>query len=238
LRVGDEVFGVGHGTAAEFARASEELVVSKPSSLSFEEAAAIPTSALAALHGLRDAGRLQAGQKVLINGASGGVGTYAVQIAKALGAHVTGVCSGRNAELVRSLGADEVIDYTTTDFTKGDPRYDLILDNIENRSLSEVRRALGPSGTLVLNSGTGASGPGLLVRLIKPVLLSPFSRQNLRRFLSRPNHADLLVLRGLAEEGKLRPVIERTYRLGETSAALRHIESGHARGKVVVAVGG
>ena len=236
LRVGDDVFGVGNGTCAELASASEDGLVLKPAGLTFHEAAAIPTSALAALHGLRDAGRLQPGQKVLINGASGGVGTYAVQIATALGAEATGVCSGRNAELVRSIGAVEVIDYTREDFTAGGPRFDLILDNIENRSVSEVRRALEPRGTLVLNSGTGASGLGLLVRLIRPLLASPFSRQKMRRYVSTPKAADLAFLAALVEQGKLRPVIDTTFPLGETVAALRHIESGHARGKVVVAV--
>jgi NADPH:quinone reductase-like Zn-dependent oxidoreductase len=211
--------------------------VLKPARLTFEEAAAIPTSALAALHGLRDAGKLHEGQRVLINGASGGVGTFAVQIAKALGAEVTGVCSTTNLNMVRSLGADRVIDYTKEDFTQGGPRYDLILDNVENRSLSEVRRALTPRGTLVLNSGVGASGIRMLVRLVRPLVISPFVRHSLRRFLSTPNRADLTVLKTLVEDGKLRPVIDCTYPLPETPAALRHIEAGHARGKVVIAMG-
>ena len=155
-------------------RAKAELIVAKPSTISFEHAAAIPTSALAALHGLRDAGRLQPGQRVLVNGASGGVGGFAVQIGKALGAHVTGVCSTANVEMVRSQGADEVIDYTRDDFTDGTRQYDLILDNIENRPLSAVRRALTPRGTLVLNSGTGATGLRMYGRLVWPLVLSPF----------------------------------------------------------------
>src|SRR5262249_59435896 len=156
----------------------------------FEQSAAVPVAALTALQGLRDKGRLQPGQRVLINGASGGVGTFAVQIAKAFGADVTGVCSTRNVDLVRSLGADHVIDYTRQDFTRGGTRYDLILDNVENRSLADCRRALMPTGTLVLNSGTGAQGIGLLVRLVKPLVLSPFVRQRLRRYLSVPKHDD------------------------------------------------
>lgn len=236
FRPGDEVFGVGHGTCAEYTRASEDNLEPKPANLTFEEAAAIPTSALAALHGLRDAGKLQAGQTVLINGASGGVGMFAVQIAKAMGAHVTGVCSTGNVELVRSLGADEVIDYTREDFTQLGPRYDLILDNVENRTLSAVRRALTPRGRLVLNSGTGATGFSMFVRLVAPLLLSPFTSQSLLRFVSMPNRADLDLLKQFVDAGKLRPVIDRTYALQETREALRHIEAGHARGKVVISL--
>lgn len=236
VRPGDEVFGCGAGTCAELVRSPEDQLVPKPASLSDAEAAAIPTSALAALHGLR-AGRLEPGQHVLVVGASGGVGTFAIQIAKALGAaSVTAVCSARNADLVRSLGADEVVDYATEDFTRSDRRYDLIFDNIENRALGEVRRALTPRGTLVLNSGTGATGIGLFVRLLRPIVLSPFVRHRLVRFLSTPNQDDLALLASLVEDGKLRPVIDRTVPLAETASALRHIESGHARGKVVVAI--
>ena len=172
-------------------RAKAEFVVARPASIGFEEAAAIPTSALAALHGLRDAGRLQPGQRLLVNGASGGVGSFAVQIGKILGAEVTGVCSTANVELVRSLGADRVVDYTREDFTAGADRYDLILDNIENRPLSAVRRALTPGGTLVLNSGTGATGLRMLARLVWPLVLSPFTSHRLRRFISNPKRADL-----------------------------------------------
>jgi NADPH:quinone reductase-like Zn-dependent oxidoreductase len=196
----------------------------------------VPTSALAALHALRDAAKVQPGQKVLINGASGGVGTFAVQIAKSFGAEVTGVCSTANVNMVRSIGADRVIDYTQEDFTLGGQRYDLIFDNVENRSLSDCRRALTPVGTLLLNSGTGAEGFELMVRLVKPLVLSPFVRQTLRRYLSKPNHRDLVVLKELVESGKLTPVIDKTYPLQETAAALRHIEHGHARGKVVITV--
>jgi NADPH:quinone reductase-like Zn-dependent oxidoreductase len=236
FKPGDEVFGIGHGTCAEYTRAAEDHLQPKPATLTFEQGAAIPTSALAALHGLRDAGKLQAGQTVLINGASGGVGMFAVQIAKAMGAHVTGVCSTANVELVRSLGADEVIDYTRQDFTQRGPRYELILDNVENRSFSAVRRALTSRGTLVLNSGTGAAGLPMLVRLVSPLLVSLFVRQSLRRFMSMPNRADLDLLKQFVEEGKLRPVIDRTYPLQETREALGHIEAGHARGKVVISM--
>jgi NADPH:quinone reductase-like Zn-dependent oxidoreductase len=237
FRPGDEVFGASAGTCAEYARAAAGRLALKPAPLTFEEAAALPTSALAALHGLRDAGKVGPGQKVLINGASGGVGSFAVQLAKAFGADVTGVCSTRNVGLVRALGADHVIDYTREDFTRGGARYDLILDNVENRSLSDCRRALTPAGTLVLNSGTGAQGLALLVRLVTPLVLAPVVRQRLRRYLSVPKHEDLVLLKGLVEAGKLRPVIDRTYPLRETPAALAYIEGGHARGKVVVTVG-
>jgi NADPH:quinone reductase-like Zn-dependent oxidoreductase len=236
FRPGDEVFGACEGSCAELAKTGEDRLAHKPAKLTLEEAAAMPTSALAALHGLRDAGKIRAGQKVLINGAAGGVGTFAVQIARSFGAEVTGVCSTANLALVRSLGADHAVDHTREDFTRRGERYDLILDNVENRSLSECRRALTPGGTLVLNSGTGARGIGLLIRLVKPLVVSPFVRQNLRRYLSTPNHEDLIVLKDLVESGKLRPVVDRTYPLAGTAEALRHIEGGHARGKVVVIV--
>ena len=200
---------MANGTCAEYVRASEDKLALKPVNLTYDEAAALPVSALAALHGLRDVGKLQPGQKVLINGASGGVGSFAVQIAKALGAEVTGVTSTRNVEMVRSLGADHVIDYTREDFTKGGPRYDLIFDNVENRSVGDCRRALTPDGTLVLNSGTGARGLKMLVRLAQPFVLSPFVRQDLRRFLSHPNRADL-------------DVPHRAGRGGEAEAGHRH----------------
>jgi NADPH:quinone reductase-like Zn-dependent oxidoreductase len=237
FRPGDEVFGACRGACAEYASASEDKLALKPTNLALEEAAAIPTSALAALHALRDAGKVEPGQRVLINGASGGVGTFAVQIAKSFGAHVTGVCGTTNVSMVRSIGADNVIDYTQEDFTQGGQTYDLILDNVENRSLADCRRALTPAGTLVLNSGTGAQGLALLVRLVTPLVLAPVVRQRLRRYLSVPKHEDLVLLKGLVEAGKLRPVIDRTYPLRETPAALAYIEGGHARGKVVVTVG-
>jgi len=236
FRPGEEVFGACQGACAEYACVEKNKLAQKPANLTFEEAAAVPTSALAALHALRDAGKVQPGQKVLINGASGGVGTFAVQIAKSLGAEVTGVCSTANVDMVRSIGADHVVDYTGEDFAQGERRYDLILDNVENRSVSHCRRALAPGGTLILNSGTGARGIRLLVRLVKPLLLSPLVRQKLRRYLSVPNHEDLVTLKQLIESRKLEPVIDRKYPLHETAAALRYIEAGHARGKVVVTV--
>lgn len=207
---GDEVFGASSGTCAEYARAGEKKLASKPANLTFEEAAAIPTSALAALETLRDVAKVQPGQKVLINGASGGVGTFAVQIAKSFGAEVTGVCSTKNVHMVRSIDADHVIDYTQQDFTQGGKRYDLIFGNVENRSLSDCRRALTPGGTLILNIGTGAHGIGMLIHVVKPLVVSPIVRQSLPRYLSVPNHEDLVVLKEFVESGKLRPVIDRT----------------------------
>ena len=235
-RLGDEVFGAATGTCAELVRAKTDLMVPKPAGLSFEEAAAIPTSGLAALHGLRDAGKLQPGQHVLINGASGGVGTFEVQIAKALGAHVTGVCSSANVEMVRSLGADRVIDYNREDFTAAGDRYDLIVDNVENRPLSAVRRALTRRGVLVLNSGTGATGLRMFGRLLWPLILSPFTSHTLRRYLSNPKRADLEWLADRAADGSVRPVVGSTYPLADTRDALRHLEGGHSRGKVVITV--
>jgi NADPH:quinone reductase-like Zn-dependent oxidoreductase len=236
FKPGDAVFGVGVGTCAEYTRASARKLAAKPAGLTYEQAAAIPTSAIAALQGLRDAARVRAGQRVLIYGASGGVGTFAVQIAKAFGAEVTGVCSTPNLELVRSIGADHVIDYTKEDFAAAGARYDVIFDNVENRTVADCRRALTPDGVLVLNSGTGASGLGMLVRLFRPLVLSIFTRQKMRRFVSAATQADLAVLAGLVEAGKLRPIVDRMYRLEETPAALRRIEAGQSHGKVVVAV--
>ncbi len=236
---GDEVFaacsprGSGTGACAEYACVGHENVVLKPANLTFEQAAAIPVSALAALHGLRDAGKVQPGQKVLINGAAGGVGTYAVQIAKSYGAEVTGVCSTGNVEMVRSIGADHVIDYTKEDFTQGGPRYDLILDNVGNHSLSDCRRALTPTGVLLPN--TGRAGLGYLLGAF---VLSVFVRQQGAPFTSAPNHDDLVFLAELAERGKLTPVVGQTYALAETPEALRQIGEGHARGKTVVIVRG
>ena len=235
-QVGDEVVGaVAGGTTSELVRAREDDLVAKPAALTFPEAAALPTSGLAALHGLR-AGRLAAGQRVLINGASGGVGHYAVQLAKAQGAHVTGVASTRSLEHLRALGADEVVDHTREDVTQRRGAFDLILDNVENHPLAAMRRALTPAGTLVLNSGSGASGVGMLVRLVRPVILDPFTRQHLRRYLSTPKPQDLQELVDLAAAGTVRPTIDRCFPLAETVAALRHVKDGHPRGKVVVVV--
>jgi NADPH:quinone reductase-like Zn-dependent oxidoreductase len=236
VQPGDEVFGAADGSCAELAKTRATRIAPKPKRLTFEQAAALPTSGVAALRGVRDTGKLRAGQKVLINGASGGVGSFAVQIAKSLGAEVTGVCSTANVDMVRALGADHVIDYQREDFTKLGPRFDLILDNIENRTLAECRQALTPDGTLVLNSGTGATGLAMYVRLLAPLLLSPFVRQSLRRYVTEANHDDLVALTELVDAGKLAPVIDRTYALDQTPDALRYIESGRVRGKVVVTI--
>jgi NADPH:quinone reductase-like Zn-dependent oxidoreductase len=228
---GDEIFGECKGTCAEYACAGEDKFVLKPANLTLEQAAAVPVSAITALRGLRDAGKVQPGQKVLINGASGGVGTFAVQIAKAFGAEVTGVCSPRNVDMVRSIGADHVIDYTQEDFTQSGQRYDLILDNVGNHSFSDCRRALTPQGTLIPN--TGQAGTGYVV---KALVLSLFVRQQGRPFIATPNNEDLVVLKELVESGKVTPVIDRTYPLSETPEAFRYLDEGHARGKVVITV--
>lgn len=200
------------------------------------EAAALPTSALAALHALRDVAKLQASQSLLINGASGGIGTFAVQIAKAFDAEVTGVCSSSNAALVESLGADHVVDYNAQDFTDSGHQYDCILDNVENRNLSEVRRALRPSGTLICNSGTGATGLSFWLRLFKPLVLSPFTTQRLCRYLSVPTRKDLEVLSEMVGNGKLRPVVSEVHTLESVASALQALETGHTVGKRVVHV--
>jgi NADPH:quinone reductase-like Zn-dependent oxidoreductase len=234
---GDEVFGWCKGAPfAEYVCVREDGIALKPASLTFEQAAAVPLAAITALQGLRDKGRIQPGQKVLINGASGGVGTFAVQIAKSFGANVTGVCSTRNVDMVRSIGADQVIDYTQDDFTHSAQRYDLIFDNVASRSLSDCRRALTPKGTLIINSGTGGRWTGALGRVVTALVLSPFVRQRLRPFFTKANQADLFVLKELIEAGKLTPVIDRTYRLSETPEAIGYLEEGHARGKVVITV--
>ena len=228
---GDEVYGDCQGTCAEYVCGAEDKFVLKPANLTFEQAAAVPTSAVAALHGLRDAGKVQPGQKVLINGASGGVGTFAVQIAKAFGAEVTGVCSTRNVDMVRSIGADHVIDYTQEDFTLGGPRYDLILDQVANHSFSDFRRALTPEGTHIPNSGH--SGLGFI---IKAFVLSLFIRQQGAPYIAIPKNQDLVDLKELIEAGKVTPVIDRTYPLSETPEAFRYLDEGHAQGKVVITV--
>ena len=226
---GEEVFGTCTGALAEYVGTPEDKLERKPSNLTFEQAAAVPTSGLAALHGIRDAGKVQPGQKVLINGASGGVGTLAVQLAKALGAEVTGVCSTSNVELVRALGADHVIDYTQADFTQGGPRYDLILDNAGNHSLSALRRALAPTGRLIPNSGSAGLGTFLTA-----FVSSPFLRQQGRPYLSVPKLKDLTFLKELIEAGKVTPAIDQTYPLSDAADAFRYLGNGHARGKVVI----
>ena len=234
LRPGDDVLGWCAGAFAEYARATEDHLVEKPANLTFEEAAAVGVSASTALQLLRDDGKLQRGQKVLVNGASGGVGTFAVQIAKAFGAEVTGVTSTRNVELVRSIGADRVIDYTKEDFTEGAERYDLILDNVGDRSMARTRRALTPTGTLISNGGGHAGGK--LGRTLRTMLVSMVVRQQAGPTVKTPNHDDLVALMSLVEGGKVTPVIDATYPLARTPDAIGHVAAGHARGTVVITV--
>lgn len=248
FRPGDRVFGSvdedphagaapALGSLAEYVSVSEGMLAPMPADLAFEQAAAVPTGGMTALQGLRDMGRLQAGQSVLINGASGGVGTFAVQLAKAFGADVTGVCSTRNVEMVGELGADRVIDYTGEDFTKGSRQYDLILDNVGNRSPSECRRVLKPEGVYVASFGRPERrwlGP--VPELTKLALLKPFVSQRMVTWVTSPNQADLLTLRAFLEEGDVVPVIDRTYPLSEVPEAMRYLAEGHARGKVVVSM--
>jgi NADPH:quinone reductase-like Zn-dependent oxidoreductase len=234
LRPGDEVFGWGAGAFAEFLSAREDHFIKKPANLTFEQAAAIGVSASTALQLLRDDGKVRPGQKVLINGASGGVGTFAVQIAKAFGAEVTGVTSTRNVDLVRSIGADHVIDYTRDDFTTGEERYDLILDNVGNQSMARTRRALAPTGTLISNGGGHADGK--LGRTVRAMFASMIVRQQASPTVKTQNHDDLVALSGYVEAGKLTPVIGRTYPLSATPEAIGHVAAGHARGTVVITV--
>ncbi|MFL5594470.1 MAG: NAD(P)-dependent alcohol dehydrogenase [Gemmatimonadaceae bacterium] len=238
FKVGDHVFGTGRdkslrskrGSFAEFVSVPEQMLAIKPVNVTFEQAAGVPVAGLTALQGLRDHGRVQPGQKVLINGASGGIGTFAVQIAKGFGAVVTGVCSTRNVDMVRQIGADHVIDYTRENFTTGAERYDVILDIVASQPWPACRRALTANGTYVLAGGR----PGRVIRL---VLLSPFTRGKLRMFVARANPEDLNVMREFMEEGHLTPIIDRTYRLGETADAVRYVAEGHTRGKVVISIG-
>jgi NADPH:quinone reductase-like Zn-dependent oxidoreductase len=242
FRPGDEVFGSSKqlgGAFAEYAAVSQDALAPKPANLTFEQAAAVPMAGYVALQALRDHGKVKAGQKVLINGASGGIGTFAVQIAKAFGAEVTGVTSTRNVSLVQSLGADHVVDYTKEDFTRTGQRYDFILDNVANHSLSDLRRTLTPRGMLVPNGGGFehrwvASGG----RLIGAKVSFAFVSQRLATFIVSPNQENLVALRELIETGKVTPVIDRTYPLSETRQAIDRVGTGHARGKVVVAVPG
>jgi NADPH:quinone reductase-like Zn-dependent oxidoreductase len=236
FQAGDEVFGWCKGGFAEYTNAEEDKLVSKPANLTFEQAAAVPTSALTALQALRDHGKVQPGLKVLIVGASGGVGTFAVQIAKYLGAEVTGVCSTRNMEMVRSIGADHVIDYTTDDFTQGGQRYDLIFDNVGNHSLSDARRALTPDGKLLANGAAVGGWVGGLGRVVKASASSLFVPQQGRPFVSLPNGEGLATLKELIESGKVTPVIDKTYQLTETPEAMAHVGEGHAQGKSVITV--
>jgi NADPH:quinone reductase-like Zn-dependent oxidoreductase len=234
---GDEVFGTGVGTYAEYARAREDQLAAKPTSLSFEHAAALPVSGVTALQALRDRGAVQPGQHVLVIGASGGVGTFAVQLAKAFGAQVTGVSSTTKVDLVRSLGADHVVDYSRDDFAATGTRYDLILDIGGNTSLSRLRRALTPKGTLVIVGGeTSGKWLGGTDRQVRAMVLSMFVSQKLGTFIAAVKHEDLLVLAQLAEAGQLTPAVDRTFALAEAPKAIRHVEEGHARGKVVVTI--
>jgi len=234
---GDAVFGIGAGAFAEYVSAPSDKLALMPANVSFEQAAAVPVSGLAALQAARDHGRVRAGQKVLILGASGGVGTFAVQISKAFGAEVTGVCSTAKTDLVRSLGADHVIDYTLEDFADGEHRYDAILDMGGNRRLSHLRRALTRRGTLVIVGGeTGGRWLGGFDRSLRAVLLSPLVSQTLGMLASTENADDLDALRDLFESGQVTPAIDHTYPLSETAAAIRHVSDGHPGGKVVIAV--
>jgi NADPH:quinone reductase-like Zn-dependent oxidoreductase len=240
FKPGDDVFGGKGGAFAEYVcRRAEGAVALKPANITFEQAASVNIAGITALQGLRDKGKVQPGQKVLINGASGGVGTFAVQIAKSFGADVTGVCSTRNVDLVRSLGADHVIDYTKEDFAKGKQRYDVILDNVPNHSLSECRRILNPNGKYVMIGGGGPNDSrwvGPFGRVIHALVLSPFISQKMGMMMADPSQKDLTVLADMMQSGKLKPVIDRTYKLDQVPEAIRYLEEGHARGKVIIAV--
>jgi len=236
FQAGDEVFGIARGSFAEYAVALEDKLAHKPRGLNFERAAVVPVSASTALQGLRDAGRVEAGQKVLIVGASGGVGTYAVQIAKAFGTEVTGVCSTAKVDLVRSIGADHVIDYTREDFADGSQRYDLIIDIGGNSRVSRLRRALTPTGTLVILGGEGGGNVTGVNRQIWALALSPFVGQRLTTFIAKENHADLETLSRFIEAGQLRPILDKAYPLAEAADAMRHLEAGQARGKIAITI--
>ncbi|HEY4281928.1 MAG TPA: NAD(P)-dependent alcohol dehydrogenase [Chthoniobacterales bacterium] len=240
FKPGDEVFGGKGGAFAEYVCArADRAVTLKPANITFEQAASVPIAAITALQGLRDKGHVQPGQKVLINGASGGVGTFAVQIAKSLGAEVTGVCSTRNLDLVRSLGADHVIDYTKEDFTKDEQHYDVILDNVGTQPLSGFKRVLVPKGILVMIGGGGPGDAGVfgpLVRPVKTLLMSPFVSQKMGMMMAELNKSDLATLGDLMQTGKVTPVIDRRYKLSEVPDAIRYLEEGHARGKVVISM--
>ena len=240
FKPGEEVFGGREGAFAEYVcRRAVGSVASKPASITFEQAASLNIAGITALQAVRDRGKIQSGQKVLINGASGGVGTFAVQIAKSFGADVTGVCSTRNVDLVRSLGADHVIDYTKEDFTKGEQKYDVILDNVANHSLSEFRHVLTPNGKYVMIGGGGANEQGVfgvMLRPLKAMVLSKFVDQQMGMMMADSNQKDLSLLAEMVESGKMKPVIDRTYKLAEVPEAIGYLEQGHARGKVVIVV--
>jgi NADPH:quinone reductase-like Zn-dependent oxidoreductase len=234
---GDEVFGACLGALAEYACASETKLAMKPDNVTFEQAASVPVAALTALQGLRDKGKIQPGQKVLINGAAGGVGTFAVQIAKSFGADVTAVCSTRNLELLRSIGADRVIDYTQENFTESGQRYDLILDNVGNHSLSACRRALNPKGICVVAGAPKEAAGFFLTRMITAPAFSRLVSQKFTMFIAKLNKEDLTIMHDLMKSRKVTPVIDKRYSLSEASEAIRYLEEGHARGKVVITLG-
>jgi NADPH:quinone reductase-like Zn-dependent oxidoreductase len=238
FKPGDEVFGDRDGAFGEYVSVRENGAMAlKPGNMSMEQAAAVPIAGITALQALRDKGKIQAGQKVLINGASGGVGTFAVQIAKTYGADVTGVCSTRNVDMVRSIGADHVIDYTKEDFTQGSARYDLIIDNVGSHTLSEYRRVLTPNGALIMVGGpSDNSWLGPMTTAVKAYFVAPFVSQKLIFMLADANHDDLDVLRDLMQAGKLTPVIDRRYKLADTAQAIGYLEQGHAKGKVIIDV--
>ncbi len=238
FKPGDDVFGTAKGSFAEYACAATSQLAVKPQEISFEQAACLPIAGITALQGLRDKGRVQAGQTVLINGAAGGVGTFAVQIAKSLGTRVTGVCSTRNVELLRSIGADEVIDYTCQDFAHSTQRYDLLFDLVGNRSLADYLCAVHPGGTYISCGGgePDRSTTDLLARLLQNAVRSLFVSQKMPGLLAKINRDDLAILADLVQKGTVIPIVERTYSLRETAEAVRHVESGHVRGKVVIAV--
>jgi len=228
---GDEVFAACNSTFAEYVSVAEDKLALKPANLTFEQAAAVSTAAVTALHALRDVGNVQPGQKVLSNGSSGGVGTFAVQVAKAFGAEVTGACSTGKVNMVRSIGANHVIDYTQEDFTQNGLRYDLILDNVANHSFADLRGVLTPQGVLIPNSGHSGIG-----YVLKALMLSPFTHQQGSPFVAQPTSKDLVVLKELIEAGKITPVIDKTYPMSEAIEAFRYLDEGHARGKVVITI--
>jgi NADPH:quinone reductase-like Zn-dependent oxidoreductase len=234
LKPGDEVFGTCHGAFAEYVCTSEQKLIIKPANVTFDQAASVPIAAFTALQGLRDKGKIQPGHKVLINGAAGGVGTFAVQIAKSFGAEVTGVCSTRNVDMVRSIGADRVIDYAQEDFTKSAQRYDLILDAIGNHSMAARRRVLTPRGICVMAGGPSGRWKMGLARSIKALVLSQFLSRKEVGFIAKSSKEDLITMRKLMETGKVTPVIDRHYTLRQVPEAIRYLEEGHARGKVVI----
>ncbi len=233
---GDAVFGGARGALSEYLLVPADGPVTKPDNLTFEQAASVYIAGLTALQGLRDKAQLQRGQHVLINGASGGVGTFAVQLAKVLGAEVTGVQSGRNLDLVRSLGADHVIDYTKEDFTSGGERYDVVFDNVGKQSLSQIRRVLKPRGTLLANGGGTPADPVSLAGIVRLLVAMPFVSTRIRLFVAKPNRDDLQMLADLMQAGTLKPVIDECYPLRAAADAMRHLETGHARGKIVVSI--